>query len=915
MGADRSTPVWHTLTTAAAAAELDARLDRGLTRFQVRKRLVAGGPNELRPPKSVPWWELLAAQFESIIVLLLLLAAGVAFYMGEPLDAACVLVVIVLNATIGFVSEHRATRAIEALQKLGSAQAVVLRDGERRTISATEIVPGDVIVLQEGESIPADARVVNSAELQVDEASLTGEPEPVAKTPEPLGDPKLPLADRTCMVYKGTYVTSGNAEALVVATGMRTEIGHISALVSAAEDTETPLERRLDQLGRRLVGVCLGVAAVVFVSGKLQNVPTGDMLQAAIALAVAAVPEGLPAVATITLAVGMQKMARRNAIIRRLPAVETLGSATCVCTDKTGTLTRGEMTVTRLWAADRAIDVSGGGYDPEGRLSCDGAEADVEADAHLRALLVAGSLCNNASLFRGEAGTWQVAGDPTEAALVVAAAKAGLDADALRATHAETHEFAFTSASMMMGTVNEGLAPDLRPGDGRVLCVKGAPAVVIERCAHALAADGPRALTDEERAATLARNEAMAAEGLRVLGLACRPVEDVPADAGDAYRDLVWIGLAGIMDPVREEARDTVDTLTRAGIKTVMITGDQAATASRIAAQLHIAPAGAPCLTGRDLANLRPGELSAWLGEVEVFARVSPEQKVAICSALQERGEIVAMLGDGVNDAVALKGADIGVAMGIKGTDVAKETADMLLLDDRFETVAAAMHQGRVIYANIQKFIHYLFSCNLSEIATMLLAGLMGQPLVLLPLQILWLNIVTDVFPALSLAMEPAEPDVMDRPPRDPKSSLVGREVVRSIFGYGMLITGATIAAYFIGRSLHGEPAEGELNPAVTLSFMTIALAQLFHVFNSRKERGPLRGREWFANRWVFGAVALTVALQLAAVYVPLLQRALKTVPPTGGDWLVILGCAAAPLLVGQVVRRVTALWNRPVPA
>jgi Ca2+-transporting ATPase len=823
--------------------------------------------------------------------------------MADVLEGVSVVAVIALNAAIGFVSEYRANRAMEALQKLGAAEALVVRSGKRRTIRSTEVVPGDILVVQEGEAIPADGRVVESAQLQVAEASLTGEPEPVEKSPDALDDEDVPLAERANMVYRGTNVTAGNGVAIVVETGMATEIGHVSELVTGIEDVESPLESRLNELGRRLIVLCLAVAVVVALSGILQGVKFGLMLEAAIALAVAAVPEGLPAVATITLAVGMQKMARRKALVRRLPAVETLGSATCVCTDKTGTLTRGEMTVTRLWVPDRYLDVTGAGYSPGGEFAEEGHPIAPEADAQLRGLLLVASLCNNASVVQDEQGGWNAAGDPTEAALIVAAAKAGLHADELRGRHEELHEFAFSSDAMMMGTVNADLGEDLRPGVGSVLCVKGAPDVVLERCTRLLGPGGVSALTDEERRRARQSDSAMADIGLRVLGFAFKPVGQVPEGPDDAYRDLTWLGLAGIMDPPREDARQTVDILTEAGVKTVMITGDQPATAARIAAQLHIAPEGAPVLTGRDLAHMEPQELTDRLDQVEVFARVSPKQKVDILAALRGRGEICAMLGDGVNDAVALKGADIGVAMGVKGTDVAKETADMLLLDDRFATVAAAMQQGRIIYSNISKFIHYLFSCNLSEICTMLLASLLGHPLPLLPLQILWLNIVTDVFPALSLAMEPGEADVMKRPPRSPDSSILDRATVRGIIGYGLLITLATLAAFLVGRRLHGPAVEGKVDPAVTMSFMTIALAQLFHVFNSRKERGPVRGREWWSNPFVLAAIGLTIGLQLAAVYLPGLRTVLRTASPGGVDWLVIVGCSVLPLVVGQTVR------------
>jgi Ca2+-transporting ATPase len=890
---------------AASALRVDP--SAGLGPKEAERRLRAHGPNRLREVRAVPWWRVLAAQFRSIVVLLLAAAALISFLLGENLEGFSILVVILLNGGVGFVTEYRANRAMEALQKLGAQDAVVLRGGGRRTVSAADVVAGDVMLVQEGGSVPADGRLAESAGLQVDEAPLTGESMPVRKTVEALTDEDTALADRTNMVFKGTNVVHGNGQALVVGTGMATEIGRVSALVSEAEEMESPLERRLARMARKLIIFCLGVAAVVAVAGVLQGVEMGLMLEAAIALAVAAVPEGLPAVATITLAVGMRRMAERNALVRRLPAVETLGSATCVCTDKTGTLTRNEMAATRIWVWDRHVHVSGAGYRPEGEFRDEHGPLGAADDPQLGPLLRAGALCNNAALTRDAEGEWEISGDPTEAALVVAAEKAGISAHQMRQAYKELKEFPFSSDAMMMGTVNEGLDERAQAGGGTLLCVKGSPEAVAEACSAVLTEQGRLEMGAEERKRVLEVNRAFAEKGLRVIGVALKPLERVPAGPESAYQGLTCLGLVGIVDPPREDVRETVDVLTRAGISTVMITGDQPATAAAIASQLHIAPEDGPVLAGAELARLSEEELAERLDEVEVFARVSPEQKVTILQALQRRGEICAMLGDGVNDAVALKRADIGVAMGIKGTDVAKETADMLLLDDRFVTVGAAVHQGRIIYANIKKSIHYLFSCNLSEICTMLFASLLGHPLPLLPLQILWLNMVTDVFPALALAMEPGEADIMERPPRPPEASVLDRATVLSIGRYALLITLATLAAFLYGRYVRGYQAARGGDPATTMAFLTIALAQLFHVFNSRKERAPLRGSQWLSNRYVLGAVVLTVALQFAAIYMPGLNRVLRTARPSAGDWLVVLALSLVPLVVGQVMRRVEA--------
>ncbi|MCD6416341.1 MAG: HAD-IC family P-type ATPase [Planctomycetes bacterium] len=894
---------WHTLGAEEAVRKLKTDPEAGLSGKQARRRLNQHGPNHLRQARRVPWWQVLGRQLKSLVAFLLVAAAIVAFSMGEALEGCSIIVVLLLNVIIGFFTEYRAGRAMEALQKLGGRNAVAVRDGRPETISATDVVPGDILLLQEGDYVPADGRLVEVAGLQVDESSLTGESLPVAKRIAPLEDPDTALADRACMVFKGTHVTTGNARVAVTATGMKTEIGRVSALVTATEDMETPLERRLAEMGRRLIALCLAVALVVVLAGIAQGQRIGLMIEVGIALAIAAVPEGLPVVATVALAVGMRRMARRNALVRRLAAVETLGSVTCVCTDKTGTLTRNEMTVARIVLPGREIEVWGSGYEPDGRFVENGAQAHPRADLHLRALLVAASLCNNANLRKSEDGRWEVTGDPTEAALIVAAEKAGIDTAALRREHRELQEFAFSSDIMLMGTVNAGLDALLRPGAGRALAVKGAPDRVLRHCRRMLTAGGVRPMEAADRAAALDANHALAADGRRVLGVAFRPVEEPPAGEAEAYRDLIWAGLMGLEDPTRDEVRQTVDVLTEAGVKTVMITGDQAPTAARVAAALHIAPDGSPVLSGRDLQRLSEEELAERLREVEVLARVSPEQKVDILRALQRRGEICAMLGDGVNDAVALKGADIGVAMGIKGADVAKETADMILLDDRFVTIGHAVEQGRIIYANIKKFIHYLFSCNLSEVCTMLGASLLGRPLPLLPLQILWLNMITDVLPALALAMEPGEEGIMKRPPRPPDAALLGRRATGSILGYGLLITVATMAAFLYGRFAHGVVESGP-DPAITMSFLTIGFAQIFHVFNSRKEGRALRGAEWWSNPFVLGAIGLTVALQLAAVYLPGLNAALRTARPAPMDWLVIGTCSLMPLVVGQAIRR-----------
>ncbi len=903
----KSTRNWHTRPSEDACESFDVDADEGLTPSEAKKRREQYGPNKLQEAKQVAWQDVLVEQFKSAVVYLLAAAAVASFAFGDTLEGGAIVVVILLNALIGFFTEFRANRAMEALQKLGRITGTVLRNGTPQEISALEIVPGDIIVLEEGQAIPADARLLETADLTVDESALTGESEPVSKDPTPLEDPDTSLAERENMVYRSTNVASGNGRAVVIGTGTDTEIGRVGELISGVEEEETPLEQRLATLSHQLIWICLAVAIIIAAAGIIQGEDIVHMIEAGVALAVAAIPEGLPAVATITLAVGMRQMARKNALIRRLPAVETLGSVTCVCTDKTGTLTRGQMMERTVALPRHRVDIGGSGYAPTGEFSTEGRTIDPGEHPTLRAALLVGVLCNNAGLSQDEEGTWRVSGEPTEGALTVAAEKAGMGSQEARSDYPEQKEFAFSSDLMNMATINANLAGQLPEVQDLASCVKGAPDRVLADCTRVLTGDGIETMSADVRDELAEENEVLAQEGYRVLALAYRPLDGVPEERDAACEDLIWIGLAGIMDPPRDEAGDTVAVMTRAGVSTVMITGDQPLTARTIAAELGVAQPDGPVISGVELEEMNDEELRQRLADTEVFARVSPEHKLRILNALQDRGEICAMLGDGVNDAAALKSADIGVAMGQRGTDVARETADMVLLDDRFSTIGEAIHRGRVIYDNIRKFITYLFSCNLSEIFTMLAGSLLGYPLVLLPLQILWMNLITDVFPALALAAEPGEGNVMERSPADPDEPLVTGFMVKFIGGFGMILTLSTMLAFFYGLSAYGYrqvgPGGATSYPAVTFSFLTIAFAQLFHVFNCRKTRTPMHIGDWLSNPWMVGGILLSAVLMVAAVYLPILQRILGTIAPTPGDWLVILACAIIPLIFGQVRR------------
>jgi Ca2+-transporting ATPase len=813
-----------------------------------------------------------------VVVLLLLSATFLAALFGEIPEAVAIAAVLVLNAGIGFGVELRARRAMEALLSYTVPWATALRDGETCRVPAAELVPGDVILVAAGESVPADARVLEAWDLRTSEAALTGEFAPVGKLVDPVPRETV-LAERRSMLFTGTSVASGQGKAVVVATGSGTELGGIGKLVQSVEDEETPLEERLDVLGRRLVWLTLGVAAVVGGVGFLQGLPPREMVETALALAIAAVPEGLPAVATIALAVGLRRMARRNALIRRLAAVEALGSTTVICADKTGTLTSGEMTVTRVAGIGWEVQVSGAGYDPVGSFSKDGVALSSGELDPFDALLHTAAISGDATV---DAEGRLLRGDPTDAALLILARKAGLDPGRLLEGSQVVERVPFSSVRPLTACVVESSL-------GGASHVKGAPAEILGRCTLVLSPSGPEPLDRDTGGKLDELNQAMAREGLRVIALA--QGRDV---GGDPLSGLTFLGFAGITDPPAAGVRDTVGKLQQAGIRTVMITGDQAATASAIARDLDMLGGESQVVEGRALGNLDDEGLQRLVGTAAAFSRASPRDKLDIVDALQKRGEVVAMLGDGVNDAPALKKANVGVAMGHRGTDAAKETADVVLQDDRFPTIAAAVEEGRVIFDNIRKFVFYLFSCNVAEVLVLLLAGLAALPLPLLPLQILWLNLVTDTFPALALAMEPGEEGVMTRPPRDPKAGIMSGPFIRALFAFAGLITAVSLGAFLWGlRTLDPQRA-------TTVAFMTLALAQLFHLGNARSHGPVLAPRRALANRWAVAAVPLVLLLQLLAVYAPPLQRILGTVPLRAAEWAVIVPAAILPAVVGQ---------------
>ena len=890
--------VWHTVPLDEAARRLQTDSTRGLTDAEAAQRLAQHGPNTLAHAPGRTALAMLVDQFKSLIVALLIAATAVAFAMDETIEAMAILVVIVLNAAIGFLTEWKAERTLSALQKQTVPVAHVIRGGAEGQIPAAELVPGDLIVLAAGARVPADGRVVESVRLQIEEAALTGESHAVTKSVDPIPDRDAALGDRLSMAFLGTTITDGRGRLLVTATGARTEMGKIGVLIDEATSRDTPLEQKLSRLGRLLVAIVLGLCAVIVLAGWLRGNNFLHMLEVGISLAIAAVPEGLPAVATMTLALGMARMARMGALVRRLPAVETLGSTTVICTDKTGTLTKNEMTVSVVVVDGQRVDVTGAGYAPTGTFQVGGKSVEPRSDASLALALRIGALCNDAKVERAD-GRETVLGDPTEAALIVAAEKAGMSRAVLEPEFPRLGEVPFDSVSKRMVTMHR------TPQGATVAFVKGSPGTLLAASVSQVGAAGVTPLAPDDRQRWEETNIQLAGAALRVLGLAYRELPDGYTEA-DLAQNLVFVGLVGMIDPLRDEAKAAIATCREAGIRTVMITGDQQATAAEIARQLGIDrdPQGKPLRTvhGRELTGLDGAGWQRVVAGAAVFARVSPEHKLKIVEAFQGQGHIVAMTGDGVNDAPALKQADIGVAMGIKGTEVAKETADMVLTDDDFATIVGAVEQGRIIYANILRFIHYLFCCNFAEILTVFAAIMIGWPLPLGALQILWLNMITDIFPALALALEPSAPDMMKRPPRDPKESLLPPRFLGLIGWQGVLLAGVTLLVYFLGMRWYGAEGEG-LRHAVTLAFMTLALAQVFHAFNVRSQRRSAFTARLFTNGWLWGAVAICLLLQLAAVYVPFLQTVLHTVPLTTADWGVIAACSLLPVAVVELVK------------
>jgi Ca2+-transporting ATPase len=880
---DSPAPLWHTLAAETVLARL-ASGPEGLTQADADERLATYGPNELQSTGGVSAWAVLASQFKNVLILILLVATLLSAVMGHGTEAVAIAAIVLLAVLLGFVQEYRAERATEALRRMAAPTADVLRDGEECEIPARLVVPGDVILLRAGDRVPADARLIESVNLQIEEAALTGESVPVEKHIAALEDPGLMLGDRRNLAFAGTAATYGRGRAVVTSTGMNTEFGGIARMLQTVETGKTPLQKNLDRVGQSLAKATLVVVAIIVGVGLLRGQPFIDMLIFGIALAVAAVPEALPAVVTISLAIGVQRMVRRHALMRRLPAVETLGCTSVICSDKTGTLTKDEMTVRSVFVAGEMLELSGAGYEPHGSFSRDGTTVDPP-DALLR-LLTAATLASDAHIVHDAAdGRWRVKGDPTEGALVVAAAKAGLHQTELDSRWPRVGEIPFTSETKRMTTLHAG-------PEGPIACAKGAPEVIFESCTHVWTPTGAMPIDAACRETVVTRAHEMAGRALRVLGVASKPTARIE----DAEHAMTWLGLVGMIDPPRPEARAALRTCEEAGIRVVMITGDHPRTAEAVARELGLLKDGR-IVTGSELEAMSQETFEEEVEAIQVYARVSPAHKLRVVTAWQQRGHIAAMTGDGVNDAPALKKADIGIAMGITGTDVTREAAAMTLTDDNFASIVAAVEEGRGIFGNIKKYLMYLLSSNVGEIGLMAGAALTGLPLPLTAVQILYVNLATDGLPALALAVDPPDPNVMQEKPRSPRTGIFTRPVVALMAAGGIWSALANLGLFAwalrSGRSV---------DEAMTMTFVSLVVIQFFKAYNFRSDRQSVAVRP-FANIWLNFAVLSGLVMLAVVVHLPVLQEPFGTYSLTLGDWAIVVAVAFSVVPVLEVTK------------
>ncbi|MBO1624900.1 calcium-translocating P-type ATPase, SERCA-type [Bacillus arachidis] len=885
---------WYEMRAHEVEERTNTNVKVGLSEQEAEGRLKKLGPNELQEAKRPSALVVFLSQFKDFMVLVLFGATIISAFLGEYIDAIAIVAIVIINGILGFFQERKAEKSLEALKELAAPQVTVLRNGKWIKAPSKALVLGDVIKFSSGDRIGADIRLIEASSLYIEESALTGESVPVQKKVEALQGENVAIGDQRNMAFMGTMITRGSGIGVVVGTGMNTAMGQIANMLQNAEQMETPLQRRLEQLGKILIVVALILTTLVVLAGVYQGNEVYHMFLAGVSLAVAAIPEGLPAIVTVALSLGVQRMIKKRAIVRKLPAVETLGCASVICSDKTGTMTQNKMMVTHMWSGGETWYVTGQGYEPTGSFMKDEQKINPTSTRSLYQLLTFGCLCNNASIVKKKK-TYVLDGDPTEGALVAAAMKAGISREALKEKFEIIHEFPFDSTRKMMSVI-------VRDRDGKKFVVtKGAPDVLLQMSQTILWGNKQQPLSELYRKEVQAAIHSLGSQALRTIAVAFKPlkVTDSIEHEREIEKDFMLVGIQGMIDPPRPEVKQAVKECKEAGIKTVMITGDHKVTAMAIAEQLGILPPNGRVIEGVELANMSVDELENIVEDTYVFARVSPEHKLKIVKALQNKDHIVAMTGDGVNDAPAIKTADIGIAMGITGTDVAKEASSLVLLDDNFATIKSAIKEGRNIYENIRKFIRYLLASNVGEILVMLFAMMLALPLPMVPIQILWVNLVTDGLPAMALGLDKAEGDVMRRNPRHPKEGVFARGLAWKIVSRGFLIGIVTLLAFIIAFNQHPN----ELKYAQTVAFATLVLAQLIHVFDCRSEHSIFH-RNPFGNVYLVGAVIISVLLMLVVIYYPPLQPIFSTMPVQARDWLLIVGLSSIPtfLLVGSLL-------------
>jgi len=885
---------WYKLTAEELKTKLNTHKDKGISNLEAKNRLEKYGLNELKEEARKSLLYKILAQFKDFLVIILIIASIISYIVGEKVDAIVILAIVIINALLGLYQEGRAEKALEALKKMTSPNAKVIREGNTTVVPANSLVPGDIVLLDAGDIVPSDLRLIESSNLKIDESSLTGESLAVEKNAEITWDREVSLGDRNNMAYMSTIVTYGRGKGIVVETGHNTEIGKIATMIQGYEDDTTPLQKKLDQLGKYLGIACIIVCVLVFGIGMLQGRDLLDMFMIAISLAVAAIPEGLPAIVTIVLALGMNNMVKRNAIIKKLLAVETLGCTTTICTDKTGTLTQNEMTVVKVYTDGKTFNITGTGYEPKGEFTIDGNFVETKESINLNRLISIATLCNDASLDKTPEG-YKIVGDPTEGALITLGGKGGVSKEDINEKFPRIGEIPFDSDRKMMTTFHDNFFPEKI-----VSFTKGAPDIIISRCNSILINGETIPLTDEIRKDLLNQNTRFSKSALRVLGFAYKEYNEMPSEIQQniVENNMVFVGLVGMIDPPREEAKEAIKLCKEAGIDTYMITGDYKETAFAIAKELGIAENENEAIMGSELNNLSDEDLKNIVKEKKVYARVSPEHKVKIINGLKANGEIVAMTGDGVNDALALKRADIGVAMGITGTDVAKNTAEVILTDDNFTSIVAAVEEGRVIYDNIKKFVFFLLSCNIGEILIILISILLNLPVPLIPIQLLWLNLITDSFPALALGVEKGDSEIMKAPPRDPNESIMDKNMIRAIVLQSGAIAIASLLAYRWGLKTYGID---KLIIVRTIVFATLISAELLRAYSSRSRKHSIFEIGVFSNKTLNYAVLFSFFLLIMVIYIPFFQTIFHTYPLGIKDWQIILLYAFFPLVVGEI--------------